>query len=268
MKPHTEPSALFRALTTHTPVGALERAHEEWERRLLLDRTVRAVEHERAKMAAELHNGPIQQLACFGWTLDRVVRELERGRVDEAVELLRSVRADLTRELRTLRQMMSALRPLVLDDRGIDVPQAEIGERSPAFDLTLEDKLPTVLLVDDDPTVRTVLNALLAECGFEVVGEAANGAEAVQLAEELRPEIVLMDIQMPTMNGYEAARLIGAKPQGPTIVLLSGEGREVDGDHRPPGVFDVVDKAGPSSAICETLVQARRSAKLERGRAA
>ena len=82
MKPHTEPSALFRALTTHTPVGALERAHEEWERRLLLDRTVRAVEHERAKMAAELHNGPIQQLACFGWTLDRVVRELERGRVD------------------------------------------------------------------------------------------------------------------------------------------------------------------------------------------
>jgi CheY-like chemotaxis protein len=267
MKPHTEPSALFRALTTNAPVRALEQAHGE--RRLLLDRTVTAVEHERAKMAAELHDGPIQQLACFGWTLDRVVRELDRGRVDEAVELVRSVRADLTRELRTLRQMMSALRPLVLDDRGIDGPQAESGERSPAFDLAPEDKLPSVLLVDDDPTVRTVLNALLAECGFEVVGEAANGAEAVQLVEELRPDIVLMDIQMPAMNGFEAARLMRAQPQCPTIVLLSGEGHEgMDGDHRPPGVFDIVDKAGPSSAICEALGRARRSAQLERGRAA
>ena len=64
----------------------------------------------------------------------------------------------------------------------------------------------TVLIVDDDEAVRYLLRCLMG--GYEVVGEAANGQEAVAAAERLSPNVVLMDVSMPVMNGFEAARAI------------------------------------------------------------
>jgi NarL family two-component system response regulator LiaR len=79
-----------------------------------------------------------------------------------------------------------------------------------------------VLLVDDHAVVRRGIQALLAtEPGIEVVGEATNGVEAVARAEELAPDVVLMDIKMPEMDGIEAMRMIRGKNPAIQILVLT-----------------------------------------------
>jgi DNA-binding NarL/FixJ family response regulator len=78
------------------------------------------------------------------------------------------------------------------------------------------------LLADDHTIVREGLRALLdADGGIQVVGEARNGREAVELAEALRPDVVVMDIAMPLLNGLEATRQILAKNPGSKVLILS-----------------------------------------------
>ncbi|MEV6211339.1 response regulator transcription factor [Kitasatospora sp. NPDC051914] len=78
-----------------------------------------------------------------------------------------------------------------------------------------------VLLVDDQPLIRTGLRVLIADApDLEVVGEAGNGAEAVELATRLQPDVAVMDIRMPGTDGIEATRLITADPGCRTHVLV------------------------------------------------
>jgi DNA-binding NarL/FixJ family response regulator len=82
-----------------------------------------------------------------------------------------------------------------------------------------------VLLVDDHAVVRQGLCALLkAEKDLEVVGEAENGRQAVMLARQIRPEVVLMDVAMPLMNGYEATRQILKAVSSTKVLVLSSYG--------------------------------------------
>src|SRR4029077_2489719 len=80
----------------------------------------------------------------------------------------------------------------------------------------------TVLIVDDHPSFRATARAVLEAEGFEVVGEARDGAEAVELAATLHPEVVLLDVQLPDTTGFEvAAALAAMNGSGPAIVLVS-----------------------------------------------
>ncbi|MEP7334059.1 MAG: response regulator transcription factor, partial [Terracoccus sp.] len=81
-----------------------------------------------------------------------------------------------------------------------------------------------VLLADDQQLVRSGFSLILSvETDLEVVGEAANGAEAVQLARDLRPDIVLMDVQMPVMDGIEATTNIVDAGLSKVIILTTFE---------------------------------------------
>jgi DNA-binding NarL/FixJ family response regulator len=79
-----------------------------------------------------------------------------------------------------------------------------------------------VLLADDQEMVRTGFRLILELAGAEVVGEAANGREAVELCRGLRPDVVLMDVRMPVMDGIEATRRIAAAaPATRTLILTT-----------------------------------------------
>lgn len=79
-----------------------------------------------------------------------------------------------------------------------------------------------VLLVDDQTPFRLAAKAVISRLeGFTVVGEAANGEEAVSLAQELHPSLVLMDVNMPGINGIEATRRIVAADPAVTVILCS-----------------------------------------------
>lgn len=79
-----------------------------------------------------------------------------------------------------------------------------------------------VLLVDDDPGFRDTLRHLLAERGESlVVGEAGDGEEAVRLAEALHPDVVLMDLGMPRMNGVEATRQLKARWPDLGVIIIT-----------------------------------------------
>jgi len=79
----------------------------------------------------------------------------------------------------------------------------------------------SVLIVDDHPSFRATAHALLEAEGFSVVGEAADGAEAIAMTRELCPDIVLLDVQLPDLDGFEVARLLCANGESPTVVLVS-----------------------------------------------
>ena len=80
----------------------------------------------------------------------------------------------------------------------------------------------TILIVDDHPLTRSALSALLGQNGFSVVGEAADGEAAIEQARKLGPDLVLLDLSMPGMNGLEALpRLREAAPSAEVVVLTA-----------------------------------------------
>ncbi len=79
-----------------------------------------------------------------------------------------------------------------------------------------------VLVVDDDPLVRSALTLMLGGAAdLDVVGEAADGRQGVELALSLQPDVVLMDVRMPVLNGLEATRELHARPDPPRVVVLT-----------------------------------------------
>ncbi|MBI4311527.1 MAG: response regulator transcription factor [Chloroflexi bacterium] len=89
-------------------------------------------------------------------------------------------------------------------------------------------KTTRVLIVDDHALFRDGIASLLLSHGYEVVGEASNGLEAVERAREVRPDLILMDIRMPDMGGLEATRLIKAEIPGVKVVMLTVSDDEED----------------------------------------
>jgi DNA-binding NarL/FixJ family response regulator len=100
----------------------------------------------------------------------------------------------------------------------------------------------TILLVDDHEIVRKGIRGILGS-HWEICGEAANGAEAVQKTAELKPDLVVMDLSMPVMNGLEAARQIRALGLSTKIVILSmHDSAEIRTEAKNMGADDCLTK--------------------------
>ncbi|MFC7343272.1 ANTAR domain-containing response regulator [Saccharopolyspora griseoalba] len=84
-----------------------------------------------------------------------------------------------------------------------------------------------VLVAEDEALIRLDLVEMLREEGYEVVGEAGDGQEAVRLAEELRPDLVILDIKMPKMDGIEAASNIAGERIAPVVILTAFSQRDL-----------------------------------------
>jgi DNA-binding NarL/FixJ family response regulator len=81
--------------------------------------------------------------------------------------------------------------------------------------------VPTVLIVDDHPSFRASARAILEADGFEVAGEAEDGESAITAAGRLQPDVVLLDVQLPDLDGFEVARRLVSNGDGPCVVLVS-----------------------------------------------
>jgi DNA-binding NarL/FixJ family response regulator len=113
-----------------------------------------------------------------------------------------------------------------------------------------------VLLVDDVEQVRWDLRTVLCLSGdLEIVGEAANGLEAIRLAETLKPEVILMDLEMPILDGYEATRLIRTVCPSCRIVALTIHGYdEACKKAQCSGVDAFLIKGAPIREIVQTIL--------------
>jgi two-component system, NarL family, response regulator NreC len=120
-----------------------------------------------------------------------------------------------------------------------------------------------VLLVDDNVVVRSAVRRLLnSHPDFEVSGEAGDGREAIEKAESLKPDLVVLDLAMPVMTGLDAARVLRKKlPEVRIILLTAHNGLEVERLSREAGVHAVVPKSQASLKLiqqAQALVEPRQ----------
>jgi DNA-binding NarL/FixJ family response regulator len=115
----------------------------------------------------------------------------------------------------------------------------------------------SVLIADDHRLFAEALEAILAGEGrIEVVGHAGDGREAVRLAKELKPDVVLMDISMPLMDGIAAARAIRAADRDACILMLTGSNARSDVDRaRKAGAAGYVTKDRIAAELVEAILE-------------
>ncbi len=112
-----------------------------------------------------------------------------------------------------------------------------------------------VLIVDDHGEFRALARALLEAGGFEVVGEAVNGAATLMAVERVRPDLVLLDVQLPDMSGFDVARALCDREDGPVVVMISSRDAS-DFGHRleRSGARGFISKSRLSGAALAALV--------------
>lgn len=115
-----------------------------------------------------------------------------------------------------------------------------------------------VLIADDHRLFAEALEAVLAtEKRIEVVGRAADGGEAVELARRLRPDVVALDISMPVMNGFEAAEQLEQLADPPAVLMLTGSNAPEDVDRaRRAGVKGYITKDAIAARLVDAILAA------------
>lgn len=114
-----------------------------------------------------------------------------------------------------------------------------------------------VLIADDDPIIRLDLKQMLETMHYEVVGEAGDGKTAVELARTLRPDICILDVKMPVMDGIDAVDQISGENIAPAILLTAYSDRELIDRAKAAGVFAYLVKPFKPSDLTPAIEVAR-----------
>ena len=113
-----------------------------------------------------------------------------------------------------------------------------------------------VLIVDDESLIRMDLRDIIESCGHEVVAEGTNGVEALELCKKHKPDIILMDVKMPELDGIEAARQIGFHHEAPVVLLTSYSQQDLIDKARDSGVYGYLIKQVREEQLVPSLEMA------------
>lgn len=113
-----------------------------------------------------------------------------------------------------------------------------------------------VLIVDDESLIRMDLRDIIESCGHEVVAEGTNGVEALALCKKHKPDVILMDVKMPELDGIEAARQIGFHHEAPVVLLTSYSQQDLIDKARDSGVYGYLIKPVREEQLVPTLEMA------------
>jgi signal transduction histidine kinase len=177
--------------TLHEALAKLEAAQADRAR--LLERTIEVAEHERIRVAADLHDGPIQRLSAVTLGFDLLANQLERGDYERAETLIEQIRESLATETVALRRLMTELRPPILDERGLaaaltDCAQQVLGGTSVDWQVEAGDEAVSLA-----PEIETVAYRVVREALVNIRKHAPAAHVKVVLAE--RPEHVHVTIE-------------------------------------------------------------------------
>jgi signal transduction histidine kinase len=175
--------ALLFLLTMVRLVTLARQVAAQAERRRFLGQVIQATEDERTRIARDLHDGPVQQLAVLTYAVHGIKRRLRRGDTVGANRLLEGLEDSLTKEVQNLRRLMTELRPPVLDERGLEVALRDhvvAFARQTGLDATFEAHLPDRLTQE----VETVLYRIAQEALHNVAKHARGTSVRVRLRDE------------------------------------------------------------------------------------
>ena len=112
-----------------------------------------------------------------------------------------------------------------------------------------------ILIVDDSALLRRIIRETLEQQnGWEVSGEAANGREAIEKAQELRPDLIVLDLAMPVMNGLEAARALKRLlPRVPVLMFTNFDAAPLKREALAAGIRAVVSKSGSLQSLVSAI---------------
>ncbi len=114
-----------------------------------------------------------------------------------------------------------------------------------------------ILVAEDEALIRLDLVEMLTDTGYEVVAQASNGEQAVALTRELKPDLVLMDVRMPVLDGISAAEQIGAERLAPVVMLTAFSQKELVERARDAGVMAYIVKPFTASDLAPAIDIAR-----------
>ncbi len=132
-----------------------------------------------------------------------------------------------------------------------------MSSTGPAATSAGEGARPRVVIAEDEALIRLDLAEMLAEEGYEVVGQAADGMEAVELATSLRPDLVVMDVKMPRLDGIAAATRIAGERIAPVVMLTAFSQRELVERARESGAMAYLVKPFTASDLVPAIEMAR-----------
>ena len=114
-----------------------------------------------------------------------------------------------------------------------------------------------IMLVDDSDFARNMLRDILSKQGYDIVGEARNGSEAVEKYNQIKPDLVTMDIAMPELNGIDALnKIMAINPEAKIIIISSANSREIVKHAVQDGALDFVVKPFPKDRLLKAIDKA------------